>query len=82
VTPVEVLLALFVLGAGGVAAWGLLMGPIGRAIARWIEARTPHAHGQLMAEVSELEGRVTRLERLLREGAGARGPRSARERPD
>jgi hypothetical protein len=78
----EAILALLVLGAGGVAAWGLLMGPIGRAIARWIEARTPHAHGQLMAEMSELEGRVTRLERLLREGATPRGPRSARGRPD
>lgn len=81
-TQVEAILALLVLGAGGVAAWGFLMGPIGRAIARWIEARTPHAHGQLMAEMSELEGRVTRLERLLREAAIPRGPRSGRGHPD
>jgi len=74
---------LLVLSAGAVlslATWGFLMGPIGRAIGRWIEARTPHAQGQLMADLAEMEVRLCRLERLLREaspGRGRRWPRSA-----
>jgi hypothetical protein len=78
----QVIVAFFVLGAGAVAAWGLLMGPIGKAIARWIEARTPNAQGQLMADLAEIEARVTRLERLLRESTNLRGSRSSRGRPD
>lgn len=60
---------LLLLGAGAMASWGLFMGPIGKAVARWIEARTPQAHGQLMADLAELEGRVTRMERRLRESS-------------
>lgn len=78
----EAIVALFVLGAGAVSAWGLLMGPIGKAVARWIEARTPNAQGQLMADLAEIEARVTRLERLLRESTSLRGSRSSRGRPD
>jgi hypothetical protein len=66
----------------GVSAWAFLMGPIGRAIARWIEARTPNAHGQLMADLAEVESRVTRLERLLREATPARGRRWPRAETD
>ena len=60
------------LGAGATASWALFMGPIGKAAARWIEARTPQAHGQLMADLAEVEMRVTRLERLLREAVPSR----------
>jgi hypothetical protein len=66
----------------GVSAWAFLMGPIGRAIARWIEARTPNAHGQLMADLAEVESRVTRLERLLREAAPVRSRRWPRAETD
>jgi hypothetical protein len=66
----------------GVSAWAFLMGPIGRAIARWIEARTPNAHGQLMADLAEVESRVTRLERLLREATPARSRRWPRAETD
>lgn len=66
----------------GVSAWAFLMGPIGRAIARWIEARTPNAHGQLMADLAEVESRVTRVERLLREVAPARSRRWPRAETD
>jgi hypothetical protein len=79
---VQAIATLFLLGAGAVSAWGLLMGPIGKAIARWIEARTPNAQGQLMADLAEIEARVTRLERLLRESTSLRGSRSSRGRPD
>ena len=41
-------MVVILLGAGATASWALFMGPIGRAVARWIEARTPQAHGQLM----------------------------------
>ena len=78
----QAIAALFLLGAGSVTAWGLLMGPIGKAIARWIEARTPRAQGQLMADLAELDARVTRLERLIRESTSLRGTRSSRGRPD
>ncbi len=74
-----------ILSAGSVLAlgtWAMLMGPIGKAIARWIEARTPNAHGQLMADLAEVESRVTRLERLLRETAPARGRRWPRAETD
>jgi len=66
----------------GVSAWAFLMGPIGRAIARWIEARTPNAHGQLMADLAEVESRVTRVERLLREVAPVRSRRWPRAETD
>lgn len=66
----------------GLGTWALLMGPIGRAIARWIEARTPNAHGQLMADLAEVESRVTRLERLLREVAPVRSRRWPRAETD
>lgn len=78
----QALVVLMVLGAGGVASWGLFMGPIGKAVARWIEARTPQAQGQLMAELAEVEMRVTRLERVLREMAPARGRRLPRSGTD
>jgi len=78
----QALVILVVLSAGAVASWGLFMGPIGKAVARWIEARTPQAHGQLMAEVAEVEMRVTRLERLLRELAPARARRIPRSGTD
>lgn len=74
-----------ILGAAGVlglGTWAMLMGPIGRAIARWIEARTPNAHGQLMADLAEVESRVTRLERLLREVAPVRSRRWPRAETD
>lgn len=74
-----------ILGAAsvlGLGTWAMLMGPIGRAIARWIEARTPNAHGQLMADLAEVESRVTRLERLLREVAPARSRRWPRAETD
>jgi hypothetical protein len=66
----------------GVTTWAFLMGPIGRAIARWIESRTPNAHGQLMADLAEVESRVTRLERLLREAAPVRSRRWPRAETD
>lgn len=66
----------------GLATWAMLMGPIGRAIARWIEARTPNAHGQLMADLAEVESRVTRLERLLREAVPVRSRRWPRAETD
>jgi len=78
----QAIVVVFLLGAGAVASWGLFMGPIGKAVARWIEARTPHAQGQLMAELAELETRVQRLERMLRETTAARAPRTSRGRPD
>ncbi len=31
-------LVMILLGAGATASWALFMGPIGRAVARWIEA--------------------------------------------
>jgi hypothetical protein len=65
----ETIAVVLLLGAGATASWGLFMGPIGKAVARWIEARTPQAHGQLMADLAELEGRVTRMERLLRDAS-------------
>lgn len=74
-----------ILAAGSVLSlgtWAMLMGPIGKAIARWIEARTPNAHGQLMADLAEVESRVTRLERLLREAAPARSRRWPRAETD
>jgi hypothetical protein len=77
----EALVVVILLGAGATASWALFMGPIGRAVARWIEARTPHAQGQLMAELAELETRVQRLERLLRDATAPRGSRTSRERP-
>ncbi len=78
----EAVAVVILLGAGATASWALFMGPIGRAVARWIEARTPKAQGQLMADVAELEVRVVRLERLLREGGTARGTRPGRGRLD
>jgi hypothetical protein len=78
----QIVVVILLLGVGAVAGWGLFMGPIGKAIARWIEARTPHAQGQLMADVAELDSRLTRVERLLRETASPRGTRSPRTRPD
>lgn len=78
----ETVIVVLLLGAGATASWALFMGPIGKAVARWIEARTPQAQGQLMADLAELEGRVTRLERLLREAASGRGTRPLRGRPD
>ena len=66
----------------GISAWALLMGPIGRAIARWIEARTPNAHGQLMADLAEVEARVTRLEHLLRKATPVRTRRWPRDETD
>ena len=66
----------------GVSTWAFLIGPIGRAIARWIEARTPNAHGQLMADLAEVESRVTRVERLLREVAPVRSRRWPRAETD
>lgn len=78
----EAVVVVLILGAGATASWGLFMGPIGKAVARWIEARTPNAQGQLMAELAELETRVQRVERLLRETTTARGPRTSRGRPD
>jgi hypothetical protein len=65
----DTVFVLLLLGSGATASWALLMGPIGKAVARWIEARTPQAHGQLMADLAELEGRVTRMERRLRESS-------------
>jgi hypothetical protein len=65
-----------------ISAWALLMGPIGRAIARWIEARTPNAHGQLMADLAEVEARVTRLELLIRKAVPARTRRWPRDETD
>ncbi len=78
----EAIAVVLLLGAGATASWALFMGPIGKAVARWIESRTPQAQGQLMADLAELEGRVTRLERLLREASAGRGPRPLRGRPD
>jgi hypothetical protein len=78
----QAVVVLILLGAGATASWAIFMGPIGKAVARWIEARTPHAQGQLMAELAELETRVQRVERLLRETTTARGPRTTRGRPD
>lgn len=78
----QTVVIVILLGAGATASWALFMGPIGRAVARWIEARTPQAHGQLMADLAELEGRVNRLERLLRESSTARGARPGRGRAD
>lgn len=77
-----VLLVLALAGVLGASAWAFLLGPIGRAIGRWIEARTPHAQGQLMADLAELEARVTRVERLLREatpGRPRRWPRAGND---
>ncbi len=65
-----------------ISAWALLMGPIGRAIARWIEARTPNAQGQLMADLAEVEARVTRLEHLIRKAVPARSRRWPRDETD
>lgn len=76
---------LVVIGFGAVLSlgtWGFLMGPIGRAIGRWIEARTPNAQGQLMADLAEMEVRLTRLERLLREASPGRGRRWPRSESD
>jgi hypothetical protein len=78
----QAVVIVLLLGAGATASWALFMGPIGKAVARWIEARTPQAQGQLMADLAELEGRVTRVERLLREAAAARGLRPGRGRAD
>jgi len=76
------ILILSIAAVVGVSAWAFLMGPIGRAIARWIEARTPNAHGQLMADLAEVESRVTRVERLLREVAPVRSRRWPRAETD
>ncbi len=65
-----------------ISAWALLMGPIGRAIARWIEARTPNAHGQLMADLAEVESRVTRLEQVIRKAVPVRSRRWPRDETD
>jgi hypothetical protein len=78
----QAIAVVILLGAGATASWALFMGPIGRAVARWIEARTPNAQGQLMADLAEMESRVTRLERLLRETTPARARRSPRTETD
>lgn len=75
----QMIAVVILLGSGATASWAIFMGPIGKAVARWIEARTPQAQGQLMADLAELESRVTRVERLLREttpGRGRRWPRA------
>lgn len=81
-TLAGVVLILAAAGVIGLGTWATLMGPIGRAIARWIEARTPNAHGQLMADLAEVESRVTRLERMLREVAPVRSRRWPRAETD
>jgi hypothetical protein len=78
----QAIAVVILLGAGATASWALFMGPIGRAVARWIEARTPNAQGQLMADLAEMESRVTRLERLLREATPARTRRWPRTETD
>jgi hypothetical protein len=78
----QLLVVLAMAGVLAIGTWGFLMGPIGRAIGRWIEARTPHAQGQLMADLAEMESRVTRLERLLRETSPGRGRRYPRGETD
>lgn len=75
-------LVISVAGVLGFSAWALLLGPIGKAIARWIEARTPNAHGQLMADLAEVESRVTRLENLIRKAVPARSRRWPRDETD
>jgi hypothetical protein len=75
-------LLLALAGVLGASAWALLLGPIGRAIGRWIEARTPRAQGQLMADLAELESRVGRVERMLREATPGRPRRWPRAGSD
>lgn len=81
-TLVGIVLLLSITTVLGLSAWALLMGPIGKAIARWIEARTPNAHGQLMADLAEVEARVTRLELVIRKAMPARARRWPRDETD
>lgn len=79
---VGVILVVSITAVLAISAWALLMGPIGRAIARWIEARTPNAQGQLMADLAEVESRVTRLENLIRKAVPVRTRRWPRDETD
>jgi hypothetical protein len=78
----ELLVVLAFAGVLSLGTWAFLMGPIGRAIGRWIEARTPNAQGQLMADLAEMDVRLSRLERLLREATSGRGRRWPRTDSD
>lgn len=81
-TLVGIILLLSLTSVLALTAWALLMGPIGKAIGRWIEARTPNAHGQLMADLAEVEARVTRLEQVIRKAMPVRARRWPRDETD